>query len=135
MGQLPLSRITPSHPFTHTGVNYAGPLIIKIWKELSRTGQQDAQDSTRWEFNSPTTPIEGRWEAVVKSIKYHLRRTIGETLPTFEELTTLLTQIEAILNSRSLEPLSDDSDDVSAFTPGHFLIGDPLTTTPVSPAE
>ncbi|XP_036150704.1 uncharacterized protein LOC105833904, partial [Monomorium pharaonis] len=32
MGQLPLSRATPSRPFTHTGVDYAGPLTIKTWK-------------------------------------------------------------------------------------------------------
>ena len=34
----------------------------------------------------------------VKSTKLHVRRTVGETVLTFEELTTLLTQIEAILN-------------------------------------
>ncbi|XP_077264251.1 uncharacterized protein LOC143898559 [Temnothorax americanus] len=72
----------------------------------------------------------GKWEAVVKSVKFHLRRTIGETLLTTEKLTTLLTQIEAILNSRPLEPLSDDPEDVSALTPGHFLIGGPITTIP-----
>ncbi|EZA62186.1 hypothetical protein X777_02811, partial [Ooceraea biroi] len=59
-----------------------------------------------------------------------LRRTVGETLLTFEETTTLLTQIEVILNSRPLEPLSDDPDDVSALTPGHFLIRSALTTIP-----
>ena len=32
MGQLPLSRVTPSRPFTHTGVDYAGPLTIKTWR-------------------------------------------------------------------------------------------------------
>ncbi|XP_024868737.1 uncharacterized protein LOC112452653, partial [Temnothorax curvispinosus] len=77
-----------------------------------------APDCTRWEFNPPGAPhMGGKWEAVVKSVKFHLRRTIGETLLTTEELTTLLTQIEAILNSRPLEPLSDDPEDVSALTP------------------
>lgn len=54
---------------------------------------------------------------------------------TYEELATLLTQIEAVLNSRPLCPLSDDSDDLSALTPGHFLIGEPLTTVPEANLE
>ena len=29
MGQLPAQRVTPSHPFQVTGVDYAGPLTIK----------------------------------------------------------------------------------------------------------
>ncbi|XP_011503964.1 PREDICTED: uncharacterized protein LOC105367039 [Ceratosolen solmsi marchali] len=85
-----------------------------------------SQDSTRWEFNPPATPhMGGKWEAVVKFTKFHLRRTIGDKLLTFEEMTTLLYQIEAILNSRLLEALSDDPDDYSALTPRHFLIACP----------
>lgn len=89
------------------------------------------QDSSQWRFNPPAAPhMGGKWEAVVKSTKHHLRRTIGETLLTYEEFSTLLSQIEAILNSGPLEPLSDDPQDVSALTPGHFLIGSALTTLP-----
>ncbi len=29
MGQLPASRVTPSAPFNHTGMDFAGPFIIK----------------------------------------------------------------------------------------------------------
>ncbi|XP_077282591.1 uncharacterized protein LOC143908707 [Temnothorax americanus] len=106
-------------------------MFIQSSQEHQRIAQILQQDCTRWEFNPPGAPhMGGKWEAVVKSVKFHLRRTIGETLLTTEELTTLLTQIEAILNSRPLEPLSDDPEDVSALTPGHFLIGGLLTTIP-----
>ncbi|XP_029163786.1 uncharacterized protein LOC114935214 [Nylanderia fulva] len=90
-----------------------------------------AEHGIRWHFNPPAAPhFGGLWEAAVKSAKYHLRRVIGETTLTFEELTTLLTQIEACLNSRLLQALSDDPDDVTALTPGHFLIGAPLLAIP-----
>ena len=66
----------------------------------------------------------------MKSAKYHLRRTIGETRLTFEEMSTLLAQVGACLNSRPMHALSDDSDDLTALTPGHLLIGAPLLAIP-----
>lgn len=47
-------------------------------------------------------------------------------------MTTLWAQIEACLNSRSLQPLTDDPSDAIALTPGHFLIGTTLTAIPES---
>ncbi|KAI4478597.1 hypothetical protein M0804_011920 [Polistes exclamans] len=82
-------------------------------------------------FNPPAAPhMGGKWEAVTKSIKFHLRHTIRDIVLTFEEFTTLLIQNEAILNSRPFKPLSDDPEDVFALTPGHFLVGGALSSLP-----
>ena len=41
-----------------------------------------------------------------------------------------MAQIEACLNSRPLTPLLKDSEGLEVLTPGHFLIGKPLTALP-----
>jgi len=62
----------------------------------------------------------GKWEAAVKSAKFHIKRVVGETWLTYEEFSTVLAQIEGLINSRPLCPLSDDPLDVSALTPVIF---------------
>ncbi|XP_013181615.1 PREDICTED: uncharacterized protein LOC106127873, partial [Papilio xuthus] len=87
-----------------------------------------------WRFDPPAYPSWGGiFEAVVKVAKTHLRRVIGETVLTFEELATVFCKIEAVLNSRPLCPVSSDPNDLEVLTPGHFLIGGPLTALPEYP--
>lgn len=90
-----------------------------------------ANESIEWKFIPARTPhFGGIWEAAVKSLKHHMRRTIGETLFTYEELSTYMCEIEAVLNSRPLTPMSSDPNDLRPLTPGHFIIGKPLSTIP-----
>ncbi|XP_062712200.1 uncharacterized protein LOC134289763 [Aedes albopictus] len=72
----------------------------------------------------------GIWEAGVKSFKYHFRRIMGQKAFSMDQLLTVVAQIESVLNSRPLVPISDSPDDLSAITPGHFLIGEPLVSIP-----
>lgn len=67
---------------------------------------------------------------MVKSVNHHLKGIIGDgTLP-YEELSTLLSQMEACLNSRPLQAIFDDPDDLSPLTTQYFVIGLPLNTVP-----
>jgi len=86
----------------------------------------------QWHFIPPAAPhFGGLWEAGVKSLKFHLRQIIGSRTLSKAEFATLLCQIEACLNSRPIVPLTDDVGfNLSALTPGHFLIGRPLVAAP-----
>ncbi|XP_072377899.1 uncharacterized protein [Diabrotica undecimpunctata] len=82
-----------------------------------------------WKFTPPFSPhFGGLWKAGIKSIKHHLRRVAKDLILTYEQLSTLLIEIEAILNSRPLSLLSDSVHDFNPLTPSHFLIGRPATS-------
>ncbi|XP_045502155.1 uncharacterized protein LOC123699276 [Colias croceus] len=82
---------------------------------------------TTWHFIPPQSPnFGGIWEAGVRCAKNHLKRVIGDSILTYEELATVLSQIEACLNSRPISVISSDADDPLPLTPGHFLIGEPV---------
>lgn len=84
-------------------------------------------ERTNWRFIPPHSPnFGGLWEAGVRSTKTHLRKILGNSTLTFEELATVLAQVEACLNSRPISVISDDPNDPLPLTPGHFLIGEPL---------
>ncbi|XP_043466815.1 uncharacterized protein LOC122501430 [Leptopilina heterotoma] len=202
MGDLPKARVSPSPPFYNTGVDYAGPFMIKDRKgrgaksskcyisvfvclatkalhlelvsdltseafiatlrrfvfrrgkpghiysdnglsfvgarnELDQLGTFLARENENlrdvvhdmgftWHFIPAYSPhFGGIWEAGVKSTKYHLKRVAGNQVLTFEEFYTLIVQIEGLLNSRPLTPLSSDPHDYSPLTPAHLLLGRP----------
>jgi len=107
----------PRTIYSDNGTNFQGAAneLHEIYKMLQSTSQmamvQDflATEGCNWKFIPPYGPhFGGLWEAAVKSMKYHLRRTLGSQVATYKELCTLLAEIEACLNSRPLCALSDD---------------------------
>lgn len=99
-----------------------------IVKEIA---DQLANDGTTWHFIPPRAPnFGGLWEAAVRGAKRHLIRVNGSTRLTYEEMATMLAQVEACLNSRPLCQLDETVDTLNPLTPGHFLIGEPIISIP-----
>ncbi|XP_046624784.1 uncharacterized protein LOC124307301 [Neodiprion virginianus] len=113
--------------YSDCGTNFVGAdaelkrLLSGCLQESRNLQHLLANDGTEWKFNPPGAPhMGGKWEAAVKSVKFHLQRTIADMLLTYEDFSTFLTQVEAVLNSRPLSAFSEDPDDLTALTPGHF---------------
>jgi len=59
-----------------------------------------------------------------------MKKSIGRTTLSYDELSTLLVEIESVVNSRPLTYVEDDQDDVSyTLSPSHLINGRPVTNT------
>ncbi|KAL7725558.1 hypothetical protein ACLKA6_013912 [Drosophila palustris] len=110
-------------------------LRARVEEEADAIQEFASKSGCEFAFIPPRAPhFGGLWEAGVKSAKHLLLRTVGSLLLTAEELQTTLVAVEAVLNSRPIGALSDDPSDGEALTPGHALIGGPLTAMPAGGA-
>ena len=124
----------PSLIMSDHGSNFIG--ATRETKELTDfLNQQKTQEAisefcisqlVQWQFIPENTPFGGLYEAAVCSMKIHLCRILWPVKLNFEELSTVLSQVEACMNSRPLVALPPDDDGVEALTPGHFLIASKL---------
>ncbi|XP_035208427.1 uncharacterized protein LOC118183106, partial [Stegodyphus dumicola] len=115
-------RGTPRYLFSDNGTNFVGAKrkLSELQTLLLSLNSNElilnylAENTVEWKMIPPASPhFGGLWEL------------------TFEELTTLLTQIEAVLNSRPLSKTNhNDVGNLDALTPSHFLTGDVLTSIP-----
>ncbi|XP_044574182.1 uncharacterized protein LOC123258378, partial [Drosophila ananassae] len=103
--------------------------LLASSQHKDRVSQTLADEGIKWVFIPPYAPHwGGKWESSVRSVKLHLRRVIGNTILTFEQMHTLLAQISAVVNSRPLYYTPDT--DVTYLSPAHLLIGRSFTTIP-----
>ena len=76
-----------------------------------------------WKFNPLAASHHGDvWEHIIRSVHKILRALLGQQLVSDEMLCTLMTEVQGILNSRPLTPVSSDPRDVEPLTPNHLLL-------------
>lgn len=132
-------RGLPSDVFSDNASTFIGARnqladLYKLFKSQDHQRQvhdYGLKNNIRFHFIPKYSPVfGGLWEASVRSTKFHLKRTITTHVLTYEEMCTILTQIEAVLNSRPLLPLTSNNEDFAYLTPGHFLTGRALVSLP-----
>ena len=83
-----------------------------------------------WKFNVERAPWWGdAFERMVRSTKRCLKKLIGRSHISLDELTTALAEIEAVLNSRPLSYVSSEDLD-EPITPSHLVLGRRLLSLP-----
>ncbi|XP_070567292.1 uncharacterized protein [Ptychodera flava] len=84
-----------------------------------------------WTFIPKRAPwFGGFWERLIGLTKTALKKVLGRSFVSVDELQTVLAEIEATLNDRPLTYLSNDPNDLSPLTPSHLLHGRLITTLP-----
>ena len=93
------------------------------------------QNRITWLFYLEKSPWWGGFiERMVSTVKSNLRKVLQRSFLSYDEMITLLKQIEAVINSRPITTIYDD-DVEQPLTPSHLLIGKRATQLPeVSPS-
>ncbi|XP_055527689.1 uncharacterized protein LOC129720261 [Wyeomyia smithii] len=129
-------RGLPSEVFSDNGKNFVGAAndlrnLLRNEEFKDTVQQEGAKVGIRRHFNPPRgSHFGGLWEAAIHSAQKHFIRVLGKGLLRYDDMETLLTQIERCLNSRPLIKLTNDPEDLHVLTPGHFLVGSALQSVP-----
>ncbi|XP_062541149.1 uncharacterized protein LOC134209181 [Armigeres subalbatus] len=147
MAPLPSVRLASfQRPFTHTGLDLFGPLLVKIGRGTAkrwvavftcltiRAVHVEVVHSLSTEscikvirmFNqfSKSKSPPGAWERMVRSIKTAMDAAFNSHGKLDDEtLVTLVVEAEALVNRRPLTYLPITSEESEALTPNLFLLG------------
>ncbi|XP_068738177.1 uncharacterized protein [Montipora capricornis] len=100
----------------------------KTFKD-SRVQAYCQRDGTKWRFNVEAAPWWGGFfERLVKSVKLSLKKCLRNARLNYDELSTTLVEVEAVLNSRPLTYVYDEFEE--PVTPSHLVIGRRILSMP-----
>ena len=120
-------RGCPEEIWSDQGSNFvaASKELKELTQELSHEEVRSltAIRGVKWRFHPPAAPhFSGVHEALIKAAKSSFKKIVLNADVTDEELQTVFTNIEGILNSRPLSYQSADGLDIVPLTPNDFLI-------------
>ena len=95
---------------------------IQKWN-ISMIEQHMIQQEIEWHFNPPcASHMGGVWERMIRSTRTVLKALAKEQILTDEQLQTLMTESEKIINDRPITTVSSDPNDPPALTPSMLLL-------------
>ncbi|GFT34280.1 integrase catalytic domain-containing protein [Trichonephila clavipes] len=116
-------RGRPRIIYCDNGTNFRGAFndLAKLdWHKISR---ETSTQKIVWKFIPPTAAWWGGWwERLVRIIKELLKRSLGKSILSFEELSTVICDCEFLINSRPLTYISENPQELIPLTSAMFLI-------------
>ena len=77
----------------------------------------------------------GVWERQIRTVRRVLAGLTREQVLGKDELHTLLTTTDSIVNNSPITPVSADPNDLEALTPNHILLMKPAALVPLQTCE
>ena len=120
-------RGRPRAIYSDNGTNFTGA-ERELREAFERLDQQYVcnrlrKDDVQWFFNPPEASHQGGiWERMIRSVRKILAALLKEQRINDETLSTLLCEVEKILNDRPLTLLSEHPDDPEPLTPNKLLL-------------
>ena len=120
-------RSNVAHIHSDNGSNFTGAdeilkKAIQGWNQ-HRIGGFLLQREIDWHFNTPrVSHFGGAWERLIRSVRKVLRSLYSDATFSEEGLTTLLTEVESVINSRPLTPISFVDGFERPLTPKDLLV-------------
>ncbi|GFT63441.1 integrase catalytic domain-containing protein [Trichonephila clavipes] len=148
MADLPAARVTACRVFSQVGIDYCGPFQLKTFSGKCRQIRkvyvcvficftvkaihlEIVSDLTTEAFLAALKRFVARRGRPIEIHSDNGRNFVGANNELRKYLKHYLrVQIEAVLNSRTICPLSNDPNDVETLTPAHFLVGSSLVAVP-----
>ena len=116
---------TPEQILSDNGTNFVGG-EQELREAIENWNQCHINDNLRqrgisWKFNPPhSSHMGGVWERQIRTIRRILKILLKEQLVSDEALLTFMAEVEYIVNSCPITPLSNDPNDLDPLTPNQF---------------